>query len=217
MTRVLVTYSTFAGSTADVARAVAAALAGHGCQAEVAPLDQVGSLEAYDGVIVGGPMILGWHRAARRFLRRHRAALRQRPLAVFVTAMSLTQPSQANVDGVPVYVDARLPRPPEHPGRLSLKERYAQLSSYVRPILAAARPARPVSVGVFGGRLDYGRLKWWAVLFAMVLVQAPAGDRRDWDAIRAWAESVAPAFTSAAQPDQPPGVEAAAALRASPG
>jgi hypothetical protein len=30
-------------------------------------------------------------------------------------------------------------------------------------------------------------LKWWAVLFAMLIIQAPAGDRRNWAAIRAWA------------------------------
>jgi hypothetical protein len=35
--------------------------------------------------------------------------------------------------------------------------------------------------------LEYGRLKWWAVLFVMLVVQAPAGDRRNWPAIRAWA------------------------------
>jgi hypothetical protein len=35
--------------------------------------------------------------------------------------------------------------------------------------------------------LEYGRLKWWAVLFVMLIIQAPAGDRRNWEAIRAWA------------------------------
>jgi hypothetical protein len=40
---------------------------------------------------------------------------------------------------------------------------------------------------VFGGWLEYGRLKWWAVLFAMLVIQAPAGDRRNWEMIRAWA------------------------------
>jgi hypothetical protein len=30
-------------------------------------------------------------------------------------------------------------------------------------------------------------LKWWAVLFVMLIIQAPAGDRRNWEAIRTWA------------------------------
>jgi hypothetical protein len=115
-------------------------------------------------------------------------------LAVFVMAMSLTQTGETSVDGVPVSVDEKLPKPPQKEGRLNLRERYANLSNYVRPILKATRPAKPVSIGVFGGRLDYGRLKWWAVLFAMVIVQAPAGDRRNWTAIRSWAAGIPAAF-----------------------
>ena len=84
----------------------------------------------------------------------------------------------------PVFIDERLPKPPARPGRLNFCERYARLSHYLRPILAAARPA---SIGVFGGRLEYGRLEWWAVLFVMLIIHAPAGDRRNWEAIRVWA------------------------------
>ncbi len=142
-------------------------------------------------------MIMGWHRAALSFLRKHRAALQRLPLAVFVTAMSLTQSGETSVDGVPVYVDEKLSKPPENAGRLNRKERYAQLRKYVRPILAAAHPARPVEIGLFGGRLEYGRLKWWAVLFVMLIVQAPAGDRRNWPAIRSWAAGLPTVFEGA--------------------
>jgi hypothetical protein len=38
--------------------------------------------------------------------------------------------------------------------------------------------------------MEYGRLKWWAVLFAMLVVQAPAGEKRNWTAIREWAREV---------------------------
>ncbi len=194
MKRILVAYATFAGSTADVAQAVGEEIGKSGLQVDVLPLAQVKDLEAYDGVVVGGPMIMGWHRAALAFLRRYRAAFQRIPLAVFVMAMSLTQTGETSVDGVPVYTDEKLPKPPEREGRLNLRERYANLSNYVRPILRAARPAKPVNIGVFGGRLDYGRLKWWAVLFAMVIVQAPAGERRNWTAIRSWAAGIPAAF-----------------------
>jgi menaquinone-dependent protoporphyrinogen oxidase len=194
MKRILVTYATMAGSTAEVAQAVGEEIAKSGAQVDVLPLSEVKHLEAYDGVVVGGPMILGWHRAARGFLRQHRQALQQRPFAVFALAMSLTRTGETSVDGVPVYVDEKLPKPPAREGQLSFRERYARLTNYVRPILSAARPARPVSIGVFGGRLEYGRLKWWAVLFAMVIVQATAGDRRNWTAIRAWAAGLPAPF-----------------------
>ena len=187
MKKILVAYATMAGSTVEVAQAVGEEIAKSDFQVDILPINQITDLRKYDGVIVGGPMIMGWHRAALRFLKKHRRAFQQIPLAVFVTAMSLTQTSATSVDGVTVYIDENLPKPPQMGGRLNFRERYARLSNYLRPILRVVRPAKPVSVGVFGGRLEYGRLKWWAVLFVMLVVQAPAGDRRNWDTIRSWA------------------------------
>jgi len=108
--------------------------------------------------------------------------------------MRLTQTGETSVGGVPVYVDERLPKPPEKEGRLNFRERYARLSNYLHPILQATRPVEPVSIGVFGGRLEYGRLKWWAVLFVMLIIQASAGERRNWPAIRSWAAGLPAAF-----------------------
>jgi menaquinone-dependent protoporphyrinogen oxidase len=193
MTRVLVAFATSSGSTAEVARAVGEELAQAGLDVDVAAIDDVRTLAGYDAVVVGAPMILGWHRDGKRFLRRHRRTLQRLPLAVFVMAMSLTRTREESL-GVPVVLDSELPRPPRVEGRLDLRERYARLSNYVKPILKAARPASPVSVGVFGGRLEYGRLRWWAVLFAMVLIRAEARDRRNWPAIRSWAASLPAAF-----------------------
>jgi menaquinone-dependent protoporphyrinogen oxidase len=190
MKKILVAYATMAGSTAEVAQKVGDVLASRGLQVEVLPISAVSSLNAYDGVVVGGPMIMGWHREAVRFLKQNRAALQRVPLAVFITAMSLTQTGETSVEDVSVFVDEKLPKPPKAAGSLSFRERYARLGNYVRPILAAVRPGQPASLGVFGGRLEYGRLKWWAVLFAMLIIQAPAGDRRNWDAIQTWAHGL---------------------------
>lgn len=190
MARVLVAYATLAGSTAEVARAIADTLQAEGLQVEACPVSEVSSLAGYDAAVIGAPMILGWHRAARRFVRRHRRALERIPFAVFVTAMSLTRTEDAWDPPVPIVVDPGLAKAPSVPGRLTWRERYATVHRYAGPILAAARPARPVSLAFFAGRLDYGRLKWWAVLFAMVVVQARAGERRNWEAIRSWARDV---------------------------
>ena len=154
MTNILVTYATMAGSTAEVAQVVAEEMVGKGWQVDVLPLDEVGDLAAYDGVVLGAPMILGWHRAALRFLRKNRRALAQRPLALFVTAMSLTETGERLVEGVPVTVDEKLPKAPQQDGRLSFRERYARLSNYVRPMLKAAGQAEPASIGLFGGRRE---------------------------------------------------------------
>jgi menaquinone-dependent protoporphyrinogen oxidase len=187
MKRVLVAYATMAGSTVEVAQAVGEEIAKSGLQVDVLPISEVKDLQTYDGVVVGGPMIMGWHRDGLRLLKKHRQALQNIPLAVFVMAISLTQTGDTSVDDVPVYVDEKLPKTPANEEHLNLRERYARLSNYLRPIIKATRPVKPVRIGVFGGRLEYGRLKWWAVLFVMLIIQAPAGDRRNWSAIRSWA------------------------------
>jgi len=190
MKRILVAYATMAGSTTEVAQAVGEEIAKVGLEVDVLPLTEVMSLEGYDGVVVGAPMIMGWHREALGFLKKHREEFKRIPLAVFVLAMSLTQTGETSVGGVTVYMDENLPKPPQKMGSLTFRERYARLSNYLQPILSATRPAKPVSIGVFGGRLEYGRLKWWAVLFAMLIIRAPAGERRNWPVIRSWAATL---------------------------
>jgi menaquinone-dependent protoporphyrinogen IX oxidase len=194
MATILVTYATMAGSTGEVAQVIGEEISKSGLQVEVLPIQKVSELKGYAGVVVGAPMIMGWHRAALGFLRHHRADLQHTPLAVFVMAMSLTQTGETSIEGVPVFVDEKFAKPPQQAAKLSFKERYARLSNYLRPIFSAARPAKPVSIAVFGGRMEYGRLKWWAVLFAMLIIQATAGDRRDWKAIRSWARNIPTSF-----------------------
>lgn len=194
MNRILVTYATMAGSTAEVAQAIGEEIIKCGLQVDVLPIRQINDLKNYDGVVVGGPMIMGWHREASRFLKKHRNAFKSIPLAVFITAMSLTKSGDTSVDGIRVFVDEKLPKQPGIETKLNFRERYAQLSNYLRPIFQATRPTKPVSIGVFGGRLEYGRLKWWAVMFVMLIIQAPAGDRRNWDAVRNWAGELPAAF-----------------------
>jgi menaquinone-dependent protoporphyrinogen oxidase len=201
MKKILVAYATNSGSTAEVAHMIAEELQESGDKVGVRQVGEAGGLEVYDALVLGAPMILGWHRQALRFLRRNKAALRRIPVAVFVTCMSLTETGETIVQGVPVTVDEKLPKLPRNSSRSSFKERYSQVSNYLRPILRAC-PVKPVSVGVFGGRLDYAHMQWWAMIFVVLILQAQAGDKRNWDTIRAWAKSL-PALFDKAIPDNP--------------
>lgn len=83
-TRLLVAYASRHGSTREVAEAIAAALRGHGLDAEVRAAAHVRGLEGYAGVVLGAAIYVGrLHGDARAFMRRHRRALAALPLAVF--------------------------------------------------------------------------------------------------------------------------------------
>lgn len=189
MNKILVAYTTNAGSTEEVARAIADELGKSG-QVDLCRLEEVSSLNDYGSVIVGAPMILGWSRPALRFLKRHRQELSSRQVACFCTLMSLTQTHQDSIEGVPVYIDPNLPAEPKNPRRLGIKESYATVSNYLRPLLKAAPSVKPVSIAMFGGKMEMFRLKWWQALFVMIIIQARPGDLRNWEAIRSWAKGL---------------------------
>ncbi len=74
MNKVLVAYATMAGSTMEVANAIGEEIAKRSVEVDVLPIREIEDLQAYDGVVVGGPMIMGWHREALRFIKKHRKA-----------------------------------------------------------------------------------------------------------------------------------------------
>jgi menaquinone-dependent protoporphyrinogen oxidase len=198
MKKILVVYATNSGTTAEVAKAVAEEIRKSGTQADTLPIAEIDGLESYSAVVLGAPMIMGWHRGAMQFLRKNKAALAKMPLAIFITCMNLTRTGETGLDGMPVYVDEQLARVPQKPGRLTFKEGYAQVKNYLGPVLKAAEPAKPVSVAFFGGRLDIYRLKWFQALFVMLVIQAKPGEHRNWEAIRAWAAGLPPLLTKSA-------------------
>ena len=190
MKRILVGYTTNAGSTVDVAQAVADSMTGKDIQVDVLRLEEIQNVDDYDAVIVGAPMIVGWHRAAVNFVKKHQQILSQKKVAYFFMAMSLTETGERNVDGVPLFIDEELTALPNNPQRLSLRERYATVSNYLRPVLKAAPLVKPLTAGFFGGKLEFFRLVWYQMLFVMLIIQAKPGDRRNWPVIKAWAEDL---------------------------
>jgi menaquinone-dependent protoporphyrinogen oxidase len=190
MNKILVTYATNAGSTAKIAEAVAAELA-KTAQVDILPLEKATVLDGYSAVVLGAPMILGWHRGALAFLKRNQAALSQKKLAIFVTCINLTKTDETSLGDVPLFVDEKLPKAPKNPARLSFKENYSTLKNYLTPIL---KLVKPVSIGLFGGSLQYFSMKWWQAPFVLFVIQAMPGDKRNWKAIAEWAGQVAGKF-----------------------
>ena len=190
MRKILVAYSTNAGSTVEVAQVVGDELVKAGAQVDVRTIKDVTSFEEYGAVVVGAPMIMGWHLPAVNFVKKHEQVLSKLPVAYFLTAMSLTQVEYQDFEGISISVDPRLAKPPKNPGRLSFRENYATVKNYLPTALKAAPMVKPVSVAFFGGKLDIMRLRLWQKLFVMIVVQAQPGDYRNWTFIREWANDL---------------------------
>ncbi len=190
MSKVLVTYATNSGSTAEVAETIANHLNETGHTVDVKNIKDVSSVESYDSIVVGAPMIFGWHKAARSFLKKHRKVLGNKKVAYFACAMRLTQVPGEKLADIPLTLDTTLAKAPQKAGSLSIKERFTTIQYYLKPMLKAAPAIKPVDIAFFNGKLETFRLKWWEAAFVMIVVQGVPGDYRDWEQIKAWSQSV---------------------------
>ena len=162
-TSILVAYATRYGSTQQVAEAIASALRDSGLAVDLKPLREVRSLEAYRAVVLGAPLFMfHLHKDALDFLSRHRKAIANLPVAVFVLG--------------PVH-DPHDDKEWQD-SRLQLDKELAKFPWF-----------SPLTIEIFGGKYDPTALRFPLKMFAGA---EPASDIRDWDAIRAWAESLAP-------------------------
>ena len=165
--RVIVAYATKYGSTRDVAETIAEVLREGGLAVDLEPARTVKRLDDYNAVVLGAPIYIGtWHKDAKSFLAQHQQALAKRAVAIFGLG-------------------------PIHPDEKEHTEALVQLQKE----LAKFTWLTPVCVEMFGGKLDPHALRFPDSLLvslpASPLHNAPASDARDWEAIRAWACSVA--------------------------
>ena len=199
--KVLVVYATRHGSTKETAEGVAEELRAAGAEVELCEASSAPAPDGYDAVVVGAPMIMGWHKEARRYVRKHRDALARVPFALFVAAASLTEDGLSEVRTVPVAKDPWLVKQPGDAAKLRRKERYALPSHYLGDILDACAPARPCTAAFFAGCLDLTTMNVFEKLFVLLVVGATPGDSRHDDFVREWASGL-PELLRA--PDGPP-------------
>jgi len=192
--RALLVYATKHGSTQEVADAVAEELRAAFAEVDVHEAASAPSPAGYDAVVVGGPMIMGWHKAARKYLKRHTSQLSDVPFALFVTAASLTEDGVDAVQGMPIAKDPWLVKKPRNADKLTRKERYALPSHYVGDILKDCAPARPRNVAVFAGSLDLTTMNILEKLFVLLIVGATPGDGRHYEFIHEWAAGLGDAL-----------------------
>lgn len=79
--RVLIAFGSKRGGTAGLSDMIGEALSEAGCEAVVSQASGIHDLTEFDAVIVVSALYANrWHRDARRFIRRHTAALREMPV-----------------------------------------------------------------------------------------------------------------------------------------
>ena len=166
--KILVTYASRTGSTAEVAQAIGKTLAESGAPVDVLAMNDVHDLAPYTAVVAGSAIRKSkWLPEAAQFIQTHRAELAQKRFAEFTVCITLA---------------------------MSNTEQYRSVvAQWVAPVRALVTP---LSEGFFPGMLDFKKLPINLDTLQLRLVVAlgifPREDRRDWNAIRAWAESIRP-------------------------
>ncbi len=160
MSKILVTYASKAGSTGEVAEAVAKVFCDAGATVDVRPVKEVRDLSGYQAVVLGSAIRMGsWLSEATSFVKKHKATLAQMPVAYFQVCAEVKKDTDEARKAAGAYLDP------------------------VRALL------EPVGVGVFAGKMDFSKLSWLDRKIAK-MVGSVEGDWRDWDAIRVWAEGL---------------------------
>ena len=142
-------------------------------------------------MVIGAPMIFGWHREAMKFVKRHQELLSQIAVAYFITAMNLTRTEETAFNGIPSLGGPG--------GRQACKARGAFIlqGTLLPPCQLPASHSQgrsqspgPAAVGFFGGKLAMYKMKWWQVLFVLIFIQIQQGGSHNMPFIREWAVSL---------------------------
>ncbi|HMN58997.1 MAG TPA: flavodoxin domain-containing protein [Anaerolinea sp.] len=158
--RILVTYATRAGSTAEVAAAIGETLGKRGFTVDVRPVKENPNVNDYQAVIMGSAIRMGsWLPEAMEFVKNNQAALAGKQTALFCVHMLNDGEDEAGRSARLSYLNA------------------------VRGLLNGAEEA------YFTGKFDFSRLSFLDRMISK-MVKAVEGDHRDWNKINAWANTL---------------------------
>jgi menaquinone-dependent protoporphyrinogen oxidase len=171
---VLVAYASKYGATKGIAERIGEHLRQRGLVVEVARCKDVDKASGYDAYVVGSAAYMfNWRKDARKFVKRNAELLAAHPVWLFSSGPLGTD--TVDKDGNDVLAGAE-------------PKQFTEFEKLIHP-----RGTR-VFFGAFQLEELRGvdRMAKWAPAVAM-----PVGDFRDWDAIDAWADSIADELATA--------------------
>ncbi len=158
--RILITYATKCGSTNEIAEEIGKDLRKSGQEVDVFPINGIGNLEHYKGVVIGTGIRIGKiYPEVIDFVKKHKDQLKKVKVAYFLDCLTMSVVSE--------------------------KSR-AVAESYIKPLRLIVPP---IAVGLFAGKVDFKKVPAIARL-ALKVMRVREGDYRKWDEIRRWAESL---------------------------
>jgi menaquinone-dependent protoporphyrinogen IX oxidase len=180
--KALIVYGSRYGATKGTSEDISKALREENFEVKVvnAQEEKVKDISEYGLVVVGSGIACGrWVNEAENFLKKFRKELENKKLALFVSSVEPIAAKEGNTEEV-----AKM-------HRIDLEDRVSKYG------------LKPVSMGFFGGIIDFNRMGFLTRKGMEAAFKAPlqkhgfketapgAYDLRDWDEIRSWAKELA--------------------------
>lgn len=164
--KVLITYSSKYGATAEIAEKIGEVLKKEGLTTDVLPVKKVKDPADYKDIVVGSAMYIGmWRSEGVKFLKKNEGLLTERRIWVFSTGPSGKGDPVELLKGVVVPLN-------------------------VKPVIDRIKPR---DTAVFHGCLNEKKMSFFEK-WIVKRVGGEFGDFRDWDMIAKWAKKIAAAI-----------------------
>lgn len=168
--KVLVTYASKYGATAEIAEKIGAVLRQANLPADVFPADAVRDPSPYQAVVLGSGVYIGqWDKKAAAFLKVNEKSLAERPVWLFSSGPT------GEGDPVALVKGQRIP-------------------TALKPLVGRIQPR---DIVVFHGYINPGKVNFLARWVIKNIIKAPFGDYRDWESIARWAAGIAATLQTA--------------------
>ena len=180
--KALIAYGTKYGATARASEEIGRILRERGFEVKVVDLkaEKIRDISEYDLIAIGSGVTCGrWVNEAEDFLKEFSKEFGNKRLALFVSSLNPISEKEGNTEEV------------AKTRKIALEDRISKYG------------LRPVSMGVFGGIIDFNRMGFITRKGMEAAFKAPlqkhgfketapgAYDLHDWDEIRMWAEGLA--------------------------